>query len=89
MNVDVGEVARLLAESRAAHEQYRHAVGNLHTPTMEAALHAAYQARCRAEELDPQQQSGAWASDLNALGHKIPHTETLEFYQQELKKLRG
>lgn len=88
------KIAELLAESRAAHNEYR---GNVPRKVPDgsgtgvvtdagdrsaarAALQRAYDARLEAEHLDPQGSSPAWADDP----HRDVHYALLKFYAEQL-----
>ena len=84
------DVASLLAESRAAHVQYR--AHSAHTTAMggqivqipgDPALARAWLARAaalrkQAHDADPQQTDPAWALD------PVPHHDLLTFYAEQL-----
>ncbi len=90
MAVDTAEVNRLLAVSRAAHEQKKRNAGVINKagdviaaanyPAAEQHLVTALVARLDAHELDPEHTASGWAQPIPPARNPTPEAELLKFY---------
>lgn len=76
---DHTEVARLLIESRAAHQQYRQAAAKQDAPAKRAFLTIAAQLRAEAHTLDAAHDAPAWREP-----EKFDHAALTAFYAAQL-----
>lgn len=75
-------VTELLAQSRAAHMNYRGIVAQSPAPLVQqrAAITDALTFRLAAHGMDEQHADPAWATD------RVPHADLVAFYQQLLAR---
>lgn len=85
-------VAELLAQSKAAHQTYRHALTVQRDPTAaREALWMAARYRAEANQLDVDHADAAWSDDASThvgqqFSHGEIHDDLLSFYLKELSK---